>query len=113
MSRIVSILGLFSLLALGAVPVQAATPSPVAALVAYERAHGNTDVEQPKCYVIQVWTQCSYGTGHGNAEVNAWMHLKNGKWVFLGSGGGVTFASMLESQYGIPASVAKEFQAKQ
>lgn len=112
MMRVLSILAVFSALALGAVPVQA-TPSAVAALIAAERAHGVTDIEQPSCYVLQVWAQCSFGTGHGNAEVNAWLHLKNGKWAYLGSGGGVTSASMLESQYGIPSAVAKAFQAKQ
>lgn len=86
----------------------------VSAIVAYERSHEhNTDVEQPSCYVLQGWAQCSFGTGHGNAEVNAWEHFKNGGWVVLGTGGGVTFASQLHSQYGIPLSIAKIFQSKQ
>ncbi|HEY9084555.1 MAG TPA: hypothetical protein VIN40_01235 [Candidatus Tyrphobacter sp.] len=115
MARSIALIAFLSLLA--AVPTQAATSAQraaAAALVTYERSHfGNTDVENPSCYVLQVWAQCSFGTGHGNAEVNAWLRFKNGKWVFLGSGGGVTTASMLESQYGIPADVARQFQAKQ
>jgi len=82
--------------------------------VSYERSHEhNTDVEQPACFVLQTWAQCSFGTGHGNAEVNAWLHFKNGAWKFLGSGGGVTNAAMLEKSYGIPALIARQFQAKQ
>ncbi len=84
------------------------------ALVSYQRSHyHNTDVEQPSCYILQSWAQCSFGTGHGMAEVNAWLHLKNGAWAFVGQGGGVTNAQQLEKWYGIPASIAKEFQAKQ
>lgn len=86
----------------------------VSALVNYERSHyHNSDVEQPACFVLQAWAQCSFGTGHGNAEVNAWLHFENGAWKFLGSGGGVTSADMLEKWYGIPASIARQFQAKQ
>ena len=95
----------------------AATPAEraaVAVLVRYERAHyGNTDVEQPACFIIQSWAQCSFGTGHGNAEVNAWLRYKSGGWRFLGSGGGVTNAQMLEKWYGIPPAIARAFQAKQ
>ncbi len=97
-------------------PAAASSPQSAAAsaLVSYERSHyHNTDVEHPTCYVVQAWAQCSFGTGHGMAEVNAWLHLKNGAWSYLGSGGGVTDAQMLEKQYGIPASIAKEFQTKQ
>ncbi len=99
-----------------ACPAAAASAQSAAtsALVSYERSHyHNTDVEQPSCYIIQAWAQCSFGTGHGMAEVNAWLHLKSGKWVFVGQGGGVTDAQQLEKWYGIPASIAKEFQAKQ
>ncbi len=103
--------------ALCASAAQAATPSQraaVSALVSYEHSHDhNSDVEQPACFVVQSWAQCSFGTGGGNAEVNAWLHLKNGSWKFLGSGGGVTNASQLERWYGIPASIARQFQAKQ
>jgi hypothetical protein len=88
--------------------------SAVAVLVSYERSHyHNSDVEQPQCFVLQSWAQCSFGTGHGNAEVNAWLHYKGGAWKFLGQGGGVTDASMLEHMYGIPAPIARRFQAKQ
>jgi len=48
--------------------------------------------------------------------------LKHGAWTLLGGGGEVivdrriakfgSIASMLEKQYGIPASVAKQFAAK-
>jgi hypothetical protein len=85
----------------------------VAALVAAERSHfKNSDVEQPACFLSQGWAQCSFGTGGGNAEVNAWLHYKGTSWVFLGQDGGVTYASMLEKRYGIPVAVAKKFQAK-
>jgi hypothetical protein len=114
MHKLIAFTAVLSLLAAGPAfaavsPAQAA----VAALVAHERAVGNSDVEQPSCYILQAYAQCQFGTGHGNANVVAWLHLKNAKWTFLGSGGGVTFASQLESQYGIPASIAKQFQAKQ
>ena len=102
-------------LAVAASAQAATTPAQkaaVAALVAHEKASGNSDVENPSCYVIQTYAQCDYGTGHGVAEVTAWLHQKNGKWMFLGSGGGVTYASMMEKQYGIPAPIAKQFQAK-
>lgn len=86
----------------------------VSALVSYERSHyHNSDVEQPACFVLQSWAQCSFGTGHGNAEVNAWLHFTSGAWKFLGSGGGVTSAGMLEKSYGIPSPIARQFQAKQ
>jgi len=93
-------------------PVRAAVSAAVSALVAHEKAIGNTDVEQPACYILQSWAQCSYGTGHGNAEVTAYLHLSGGKWLFSGTEGGVTFASMMEKKYGIPAPIAKKFQAK-
>ena len=99
-----------------AAPALAQTPAQkaaVAALVASERSRfGNSDVEQPACYIVDAWAQCSFGTGGGNAEATAWLHLKNNKWVFLGTDGGVTYASMMEKRYGIPAAVAKKFQAK-
>ncbi len=105
-----------SLFFFAALPVQAQTSAQkaaVAALVANQRSHyGNSDVEQPSCYIVDAWAQCDFGTGQGNAEVTAWLHLKDGKWVFLGQDGGVTYASMMESRYGIPAAVAKKFQAK-
>jgi hypothetical protein len=98
-----------------AVPVSAATPvqkAAVAALVAHFRSVHVTDIEQPSCFVVQSYAQCSYGTGGGNAEGNAWLHQTNGAWRFLGSGGGVTYASMMVKQYGIPLAIAKQFQAK-
>jgi uncharacterized membrane protein len=109
---------LFALAGLGlalapAVAAASMQSTAVAALVSYERTHEhNTDVESPQCYVLETWAQCSFGTGHGNAEVNAWFHYKNGSWAFLGSGGGVTNAQQLEA-WGIPASIARQFQAKQ
>jgi len=104
-----------SFLVFAVLPAAAATPAQKAAakaLVAAEKSRGNGDVEQPSCYILQVWAQCNFGTGGGNAEVNAWMHFKNSKWVFLGEDGGVTYASMMEKRYGIPAAIAKQFQAK-
>lgn len=98
----------------GAAATALALPSPVSTLVGYERTHEhNSDVEQPQCFVLQIWAQCSFGTGHGNAEVNAWLKWTGSAWRFLGSGGGVTTAQMLEQQYGIPAAIARRFQAKQ
>jgi hypothetical protein len=97
------------------VPVFAATPvqkAAVAGLVAHFRSVGVTDIEQPSCYVIQTWAQCTYGTDGGNGEGHSWLHLKNGAWRFLGSDGGVTYAYMMVKRYGIPLSVAKQFQAK-
>lgn len=102
-----------------ALTVAAAASSPTAssavtALVGYERSHEhNTDVEQPNCYVLQPWAQCSFGTGHGNAEVNAWLRFKNGAWTVLGTGGGVTNAQQLHTWYGIPPAIAQKFAAKQ
>lgn len=96
-------------------PVYAATPAQkaaVAAMVAHFRSVGERDIEQPACFILQTWAQCSFGTGGGNAEATAWMHLKNGAWRFLGSDGGVTYASMMVKRYGIPLAVAKQFQAK-
>lgn len=113
MSRFIAFVALLSFLAVPPAVAASTQQAAVAALVAYERAHGNSDVERPTCFILQVWAQCPFGTGHGNAEVVSWLHFKNGKWTFLGSGGGVTSASMLESQYGIPAAIARQFQAKQ
>ncbi len=112
--RFLCVLALAAVVSVGAVAASQTSRSAVAALVAYERSHyHNTDVEQPLCYVLQTWAQCSFGTGHGNAEVNAWLRYKSGVWSFLGSGGGVTTAQMLEKWYGIPPGIAREFQAKQ
>jgi opacity protein-like surface antigen len=110
-----SILLAASLAALVTAPAQAAASiqkAAVTALISSERSRGNTDVEQPSCYVLDVWAQCTFGTGGGNAEGTAWLHLKSGKWAYLGQDGGVTYASMMEKRYGIPASVAKKFQAR-
>lgn len=96
-------------------PGYAATPAQraaVSAMVAHFRSVGETDIEQPSCFIVQTWAQCSFGTGGGNAEATAWLHLKNGAWRFLGTDGGVTYASMMVKRYGIPLSVAKQFQAK-
>lgn len=109
---------------LAAAPASAATTAQkaaIAALISAERAHGNSDVEGPSCLIVQTYAYCKYEVGGGNAQDWALLHLKNGKWTFLGGGGEVTydrgvrefgsFASMLEKQYGIPASVAKQFAA--
>jgi hypothetical protein len=110
------VLALILMLTLSAaIPAAAATPAQkaaVAAMVAHFRSAGETDIEQPACFLVQTWAQCSFGTGGGNAEATAWLHLKNGAWRFLGSDGGVTYASMMVKRYGIPLSVAKQFQAK-
>jgi len=98
-----------------AVPVYAATSAQkaaVAAMVAHFRSVHETDIEQPSCFIVQSWAQCSFGTGGGNAEATAWMHLTGGSWHFLGTDGGVTYASMMVKRYGIPLAVAKQFQAK-
>lgn len=101
-------------LALAESPAARAASSAVSALISAEHSrYHNNDIERPTCFVLQGWAQCSFGTGHGNAEVNAWLHLKAGSWRFLGEGGGVTSAPMLEKSYGIPAPIAKQFAAKQ
>jgi hypothetical protein len=109
-------LALAVVLALSAgVPALAATPAQkaaVAAMVAHFKAAGNSDIEQPSCFIVQTWAQCSFGTGGGNAEATAWLHQTNGGWKFLGTDGGVTYASMMVKRYGIPLAVAKQFQAK-
>jgi hypothetical protein len=100
---------------LATLPAAAATPAQkaaVAAMVAHFRSVGNSDIEQPTCFILQTWAQCTFGTGGGNAEGQAWLHLTNGAWHFLGTDGGVTYASMMVKRYGIPLSVAKQFQAK-
>jgi hypothetical protein len=103
------------LAALAVVPASAATPAQkaaVSALVGHFRSVGVTDISQPSCFLISTWAQCTYGTDGGNGEGHSWLHLKNGAWRFLGSDGGVTYASMMVQRYGIPLSVAKQFQAK-
>jgi hypothetical protein len=109
-------LAFVALLAFSAgIPAYAATPAQkaaVAAMVAHFRSVHETDIEQPSCFIIQTWAQCSFGTGNGNAEATAWLHQTSGGWRFLGSGGGVTYASMMVKQYGIPLAVAKQFQAR-
>jgi hypothetical protein len=109
---------------LAAAPASAATTAQkaaVAALISAERSRGNTDVEKPSCFIVQTYAQCQYEVGGGNAGEWALLYLKNGQWTFLGGGGEVSydhgvaqfgsFAAMLERQYGIPASVAKQFAA--
>ena len=106
----VAVLALFA-----AVPAAAATPAQkaaAAALMAHFRSAGIRDVSQPSCFLIQTWAQCAFSTDGGNGEATAWLHLKNGAWRFLGSDGGVTYASMMVKRYGIPLSVARQFQAK-
>jgi hypothetical protein len=112
MFRIVLCLALIAMCCSAAPAATTAQKAAISALVAAERSRGNSDVEQPVCFLVQGWAQCGFGTGHGNAEMTAWLHLKNGKWSFLGHEGGVTYASMMEKRYGIPAAVAKQFQAK-
>lgn len=114
LNRTLLVLAISVSLVSGAAQAAATSGSATTALVGFERSrYHNTDVERPACYVLQSWAQCSFGTGHGMAEVNAWMQYKNGAWAFLGQGGGVTTASMLESWYHIPPAVARAFQAKQ
>lgn len=94
----------------------------VAALISLERSHGRTDVEGPRCIIVQTYAECAFEIAGGNAGMWALLDLKSATWTFLGDGGEVTydhgvaqfgsFASMLERQYGIPASVAKRFAAK-
>ena len=108
-----------------AVPVSAATAAQkaaVAALVALERSQGNRDVEKPSCFVLQAYAHCVFLIGNGNSQLWRLLQLKGGGWTLLGGGGEVTInqgirkfgsiASMLEKQYDIPASIAKQFAAK-
>jgi len=90
----------------------AAQKGATAALIAHFRSIHVTDIEQPSCFIVQSWAQCSFGTGGGNAEAQAWLHQVGSSWKFLGTDGGVTYASMMVKRYGIPLAVAKQFQAK-
>jgi hypothetical protein len=92
-------------------PPTAAEKAALAAMLTYENAQGTTDIESPACHVISDWAMCSFGTGQGNAEVNAFLHQKGGAWKGVLSGGGVFSPSQLETQTGMPAAIAKQFSA--
>lgn len=107
-----------ALLAAAPVAAETAAQKAAVALVSLERSRGNTDVEEPVCFTIQAYAQCSFELGNGNAEEWRLLQLKNGVWTRLGGGGEVTadqgiakfgsIASMFEKQYGVPASVANQ-----
>jgi hypothetical protein len=94
-------------------PPTAAEKAALAAMLTYENAQGTTDIESPACRVIADWAMCGFGTGQGNAEVTAFLHLKGGVWKGVLSGGGAYSASQLETQTGMPAAIAKQFSAAQ
>jgi hypothetical protein len=94
------------LAAAAATPAQAA----VAAMSAYERAHGMTDIEQPTCYIVQGWAQCVFNTAQGNLDKYDWLHLKNGKWAFLGGEIGNPAVPYMK-KFGVPSAVAAKFEA--
>jgi mannose/fructose/N-acetylgalactosamine-specific phosphotransferase system component IIC len=103
-----------ALLSIGAaVPAQAATPAQaaVAAMVAAERAHGQTDIEQPACSIVQTWAQCVFLTASGHLGKTDWLHLKNGKWAFLGGEIGNPIEPYF-AKFGVPAAVGKQFEAQ-
>ena len=89
-----------------ATPAQAA----VSAMSAYERTHGNTDIEQPECYVVQGYAQCVFLTAGGHLARYDWLHLKSGKWVMLGGEIGDPARPYMK-QFGVPAAIAAKFEA--
>jgi|GEM_PF-2038693 len=132
MHKLIAFAGALALLA--AAPASAATTAQkaaVAALILAERGRAAVGtvigtktlsngkgvaqviVAMPSCFIVQAYAQCDY------VDQTAWLHLKNGKWIFLGDLGEKYYdqgiakfgsaAAMLEKQYGIPASVAKQF----
>ncbi len=93
------------------VPARAATPAQkaaAAAVIAHFRSQKITDVQQPSCFIVQTWAQCAYLEGDG--EGTAWLQLKGGGWHFLGSDGGVIYASMMVKRYGIPLRSRSSFK---
>jgi hypothetical protein len=94
------------LAAAAATPAQAA----VAAMTAYERAHAQTDIEQPTCYIVQGWAQCVFLTAHGNVDKYDWLQLKGGKWAFLGGEIGNPAVPYMK-KFGVPPAVAAKFEA--
>ena len=94
------------LAAAAATPAQAA----VAAMTAYERGHGDTDIEQPECYIVQDWAQCVFITAQGHLDKYDWLHLKSGKWAFLGGEIGDPIVPYMK-KFGVPSAVAAKFEA--
>lgn len=96
-----------------ALPAQAATPqqAALAATVAYEHAHGQTDIEQPSCYIVQGYAQCFFATAGGNLGKWDWLRLKSGKWVALGGEGGSPAVPYMK-KFGIPPAVVSKFEAQ-
>ncbi|HZX67823.1 MAG TPA: hypothetical protein VFE70_03010 [Candidatus Elarobacter sp.] len=90
----------------------AATPAQVAvtAMSAYERTHGNTDIEQPECYIVQGYAQCVFLTAGGHLSRYDWLHLKSGKWVMLGGEIGNPAPPYMK-QFGVPSAIAAKFEA--
>jgi hypothetical protein len=111
MTRTIACITLLSLAAM--IPAQAATPKQAAqaAMIAYERAHGQTDIEQPSCFIVQTWAQCVFLTANGHLGKNDWLHLKNGKWAFLGGEIGNPIEPYF-AKFGVPAAIGKEFEAQ-
>jgi hypothetical protein len=111
MIRTIACCALLSLAA--AIPAQAATPAQaaLAATLAYERAHGQTDIEHPTCYIVQAYAQCFFATAGGNLGKWDWLHLKSGKWVFLGGEGGDPALPYMK-KFGVPSAVAAKFEAQ-
>jgi hypothetical protein len=92
-------------------PAAAATAqAAVAAMSAYERAHGNSDIEQPECYVVQDYAQCVFMTAGGHLSRYDWLRNKNGKWVVLGGEIGNPAPPYMK-QFGVPAAIAAKFEA--
>lgn len=102
-----------ALLSLAAVmPAQAASAAQaaVAAMSAYERTHGNKDIEQPECFVVQDYAQCVFLTAGGHLDRYDWLRLKSGKWVMLGGEIGNPIPPYMK-QFGVPAAIAAKFEA--
>ncbi len=95
------------------IPAQAATPKQAAqtAMIAYERGHGTSDIENPSCYIVQDWAQCFFATAGGNLGKWDWLHLKGGKWVVAGGEGGDPALPYMK-KFGVPSAIAAKFEAQ-
>jgi hypothetical protein len=97
------------LVAFAATPPQSpAQKSAIAAMVSWGRSHGETDIEQATCNVIEGWARCGYGSGGGEAYTNVIMRTKNGAWKVVAHGGGAMNAGDFES-LGMPTAIAERF----
>lgn len=108
----------------GGAPMTATERAATSAMVTAFKAHGEADIEQPACRVVQSWALCGFGSANGNEYVGAVLHETNGVWVVrtkspnyvIGdawfskhiTGGGVIGAKDLNAEFGIPLAVATQ-----